>query len=85
MTLLQTKIHLRDARTKLNFDPYFQHQMGEQMRWEMSDAKIDISKMELQGYPVDFFHELRADYAAVQKRYDDTLAELRHTPLPLVG
>jgi hypothetical protein len=76
--ILKTKVHLLEGRTTpQSFDGYFEHFTTEKAYWFLKKAGKDVSNMSVRGYPPDFYHDVRKDYARVAARYEDTLQELR--------
>ena len=76
--ILKKKVHLLDEPTPpMSFTKYFDHYATEKAYWNLRGDGRDVSNVEIPPYPSDFYWDVRRDYHAVLRRYEDTLQELR--------
>ena len=76
--LLKTKIHLLEGSViPESLLAYVRHFTSENIAWRLAAENIHVWER-VEGFPSEFFEELKKDREIVYKRYESALRELRH-------
>jgi hypothetical protein len=84
--IIKTKVHLLEGDSiPDSFQKYFGHFTSERAYYYLTERQIDLSGVVVSDYPPKFYWDVRRGFDEVTTRYENSLKELRHSDLPIVG